>query len=159
MNKKQSGFTLIELVMVIVILGILAATAIPRYVSLETDARIAVVESMAGSLKTGALVVHAKAIIEGTNMGANNQDVDMDNDGVDNGPNDVRVDQGYPEESAIGIDRTIEQSSLDEFTVVNNPVTGNRDFRLNGINGCQATYNNNGSSTSAPTVDTNTDNC
>ena len=157
MIRQQSGFTLIELVMVIVILGILAATAIPKYVSLETDARIAVVDAMAGTLKTGALVVHSKAIIEGTNMGANNQWVDMDNDGVNNGANDVRTDQGYPEESVNGIDRTVDTDSLTDFTVVNSG--GNREFRLNGINGCEARYNNNLSSSTAPTVTTDTTGC
>ncbi len=157
MIKQQSGFTLIELVMVIVILGILAATAIPKYVSLETDARIAVVEAMAGTLKTGALVVHAKAVIEGSNMGINNVWVDMDNDGVNNGVNDVRIDMGYPEESVNGIDRTVDTDSLTDFTVVNSG--GNREFRLNGLNGCEAQYNNNGSSSTAPTVTIDTTGC
>ena len=54
--NQQSGFTLIELVTVIVILGVLAAFAIPRFSGLETQARIAAVNGLAGSVKSaGAL--------------------------------------------------------------------------------------------------------
>lgn len=57
-RTAQRGFTLIELVVVIVILGILAAFAVPRFMGLEDQARVAAVNAMAGSLRSGATMAH-----------------------------------------------------------------------------------------------------
>ncbi|WP_284048204.1 type II secretion system protein [Marinobacter sp. ATCH36] len=66
-NRKEKGFTLIELVMVIVILGILAAFALPRFADLSGDAEVASIEGARGSLKSAMGIVHAKALAEGKN--------------------------------------------------------------------------------------------
>ena len=63
--RKQSGFTLIELIIVIVILGILAVTAAPRFIDLQSDAKAATLEGVKAALQGGSQLVYAKAAIQG----------------------------------------------------------------------------------------------
>ncbi|MCD9494794.1 type II secretion system protein [Photobacterium carnosum] len=63
--KRQQGFTLIELVVVIVILGILAVTAAPKFMNLQGDARHATLEGLKGAIQGGAGIVYGKAAIAG----------------------------------------------------------------------------------------------
>lgn len=63
--KKAKGFTLIELVVVIVILGILAATAAPRFIDLTSDAETASIEGVAGAMRTAVALVNSRSIIKG----------------------------------------------------------------------------------------------
>ena len=60
---KQEGFTLIELIVVIVILGILAVTAAPKFIDLQGDARASTLQGLAGAMKGAATLVHGKALV------------------------------------------------------------------------------------------------
>jgi MSHA pilin protein MshA len=60
MKKRQSGFTLIELVIVIVVLGILAAVAFPRFGTVDTDAKVAVTNAYLGAINSAALITFSK---------------------------------------------------------------------------------------------------
>lgn len=72
--KKQTGFTLIELVVVVVILGLLAVTAIPKYLDLTDQAQQANIEGMAGGFATGISLARAQWEAEGRpNNGTDNQ--------------------------------------------------------------------------------------
>ncbi len=70
MTRQQSGFTLIELVLVIVILGILAATALPRFSDLSTQARVASLNGMAGAVRSSAAIAKSTQLSLGLNSGA-----------------------------------------------------------------------------------------
>ncbi len=90
-KKQQSGFTLIELIIVIIILGILSVVAAPKFLNLSTDANIAVLEGLGGSIQSASALVYAKANIKNlANQSVSNLDINND------GTNDVATIFGYP---------------------------------------------------------------
>ena len=92
--RKEKGFTLIELVMVIVILGILAAFALPRFADLGGDARLSTLEGARGSVKSAAAIAHSRWLADGSNAGS---DVTLEGSAV------TMSDEGYPTADDAGI--------------------------------------------------------
>lgn len=91
--KQQSGFTLIELIMVIVILGVLAAFALPRFADLGGDARKASINAAAGAMRAAANIAHAQQLANGGTLGA---DVTLEGQLI-------TMVNGYPTANAAGI--------------------------------------------------------
>jgi len=111
MNKAQKGFTLIELVVVITILGILAAFAFPRFAGLEKEARISATEALHGSIRAASSLAHGLTLAQGNAAGAS---VDMEG-------TTVTMADHYPD--AAGISLALQDTTGFTFTVAGTVAT------------------------------------
>jgi len=155
-KSAQRGFTLIELVVVIVILGILAAFAVPRFARLDTQARIASVRAMEGTLRSGSALARSLWLAAGTSPATVNME----------GTN-VTMTTGYPAPTAAGIGNTVAQG-----TIVGNNTPGRYvanvvnattiQYRLNGATDnttCWVQYVWAGAANASPNITTSTGGC
>jgi MSHA pilin protein MshA len=146
MSKSlQRGFTLIELVVVIVILGILAAFAVPKFMGLEGQARASTVNSMAGSIQAAATMAYG--VWQATGVGGNTVTI--------NGT-PVALAFGYPTTTSI---RTLIQDTSG-FTIAGGVWTKNGATTPAS---CQIVYtpaaNANTPATAVPKTGTNNNGC
>ncbi len=128
MKRQQAGFTLIELVVVIIILGILAAVALPKFMGLSTDARVSVVNGMSGSVTEAADMVHALAEVQGQ-VGATGSVL------LPDGKTKITTAYGYPDGSSTGI-----LGALQDAPAGPSPTTATSNFPFIFQSGAPSTF-------------------
>ncbi len=143
MDKVQKGFTLIELVVVITILGILAAFAFPRFAALEVEARIAATEAFAGSIRAGSSLAHSMWLVNGGGA------VTMEGQAI------VMAGE-YPDGTAAGISATMQDITgfTPTYTTIPNQVVYAIDGAPAGT--CDVTYLENAAAAPTITLDVGT---
>lgn len=159
-RSAQGGFTLIELVIVIVILGILAATAVPQFVGLSGDARASVMKATEGSMRSANIVIYAKAASNGIEQHANcstNATCGGNEPVVINGQT-ITTTYGYAS-SVSELRKAMDLSPTTDFDTQGNRIE--HRGAISGLN-CSVAYtaaNNNNSVLTPPTYTLNVSNC
>ena len=130
MRSRQAGFTLIELVVVIVILGILAAVAIPRFASYTRDARIASLNGLAGGVRSSVMMVQSRWVASASTASS----VTMTDGTVVTVFNTTGLPVSTP---AGGIDNAVNTAGSFAYTA---GATGTFNFSPTAVANCTVTY-------------------
>lgn len=109
--NEQKGFTLIELVVVIVILGILAVTAAPKFIDLQGDARGATLQGVKAAIETATAGVHAKSLIAG------NDNIASGTETVSIAGATIEIGDGWQDASVDNFNDILDIDSTNEFTI------------------------------------------
>ena len=144
--KRSAGFTLIELVIVIVILGILAITAAPKFLNLQGDARESTLKGMKAAMESSASIVYSKAVIKGLETSAASA--------VDG----ISIVYGYPNATSAGIGSALDLSTDDWDVPSGAASTGYVLKPAGAADTCTVTYTL-GASPARPIIDTDTSGC
>ena len=154
--RRQSGFTLLELVIVIVVLGILAALAIPRFISLQREARIAVIDSLFNSIRSGSNVIYAKSAAIGESDNATDS-VDIDGPGPGGL---IGTNYGYPQAEQADLNLLFDNlSARYSFTGGGAGPGSTVTITLDGIATCAVTYVSPTAAGVSPTITRNITGC
>ena len=152
MNRFQKGFTIIELVLVIVILAILAAFAIPKFIDLAGTARSLTVQSLQGTVRSAANLVHADSIAQG-NTNTNTTDT------VEVSGQVIELAYGYPQNGATNIGAVV--TDTDGFIFNEGATDTWVKISNNGaqLTNCQVSYVQSTGPNQSPAINIRTDGC
>ena len=115
--QKQQGFTLIELVVVIIILGILAVTAAPKFINLQGDARASALSGMKAAIQGANTLVYSKAALAGKEKGGTGGVALLDIAGTTATTDDVNIVYGYIAATEADLERALDVTFAAGVTV------------------------------------------